>query len=130
MISAATFLAQATNASLGQMQSQLQGNYIGNLGGLLQQPQNQLAQYQQNSLSGLQCLNALTASANAITAPTHPSTYLRDRAISYAEEGERLIERIDFWTQLMPFSAPIVSKLTDKLECAADQCERFLDMAG
>jgi len=129
MIDASTLIAQSLNAALGQTQSQLQGNYIGNLGGPLQQSPNQLAQYQQNSLYGLQCLNALTASANAITAPTPPSAYLRVRARSYAEEGERLIERIDFWTQLMPFSAPIVSKLTDKLEYAADECERFLDMA-
>lgn len=83
-----------------------------------------LAQYQQQGLA-----NALSQQMNAVGAPNVIAWHHRQRAESYAKDGERLIDRMAFWDQIPVIGDRIVDRLADALERVAERIETELERA-
>lgn len=107
----------------------LLGNQLNGLANAFDNCQSQMNAYQQMPM-----LNSLFA-AQLAGAPTRTGIWERARARSYAEQAERIIEKIAFWRTIeqTPFigivARPRLSSLADRLEIAVSEAERFLEMA-
>lgn len=78
----------------------------------------QMAMFQQQAISN--------PYANAYRPP---ASHYENRAKDYAEQAEKLIERIDFWLAFGWLATPIVNRMVEKLEHATSEVDRLLKMA-
>jgi hypothetical protein len=93
------------------------------LSNLLQQ---QSACYQNQLQNSFNYQQALCANQMTIAAAT-VEEWRKESAKAWAEDGEKLIERIEFWRAVLgPLAWPITWRLAKRLEFVTDQLEAYL----
>jgi hypothetical protein len=86
------------------------------------------SQAMMNAHIQLTALQNAQFNSQANAAPAN--AYFIAQAKIRAEEGDEIIERLAFWTALLPVSKPIVSRLADELERVTGSVERSLEKAA
>jgi len=92
----------------------------------LQQSQQVYAQLTQAGYANQNCMG-ISGQQNA--APPSDGTWETARAAIWAEDGDKIIDRMAFWRGLGAFGAPVLNRLARQLDAITDQIEPYLQMA-